>query len=126
MQNYLAKMYFRNKDVPLSAIKATLQLVAPSCVSNVFYMGKTEMENVVDADHEIIKKNLDKLLFYYGQDDPWCPVEYYQDMKKRYPTGDIHLCDKNFDHAFVLESSCDMATVLHKLLQKKLPQIFGS
>lgn len=40
--------------------------------------------------------------------DPWCPVQYYKDMVKAHPKADIRLCDNEFDHAFVLESSIGM------------------
>ena len=57
----------------------------------------------------MIEQNLKKLIFYYGATDHWAPVSYYEDMKKKFPDGEIYLCERKFKHAFVLESSEEVA-----------------
>lgn len=32
---------------------------------------------VRELPDDVIRKHLHKLMFYYGQGDPWCPVQYY-------------------------------------------------
>lgn len=67
------------------------------------------MQEVVEADYDVIERHESKLTWYYGSNDHWCPVEYYEDMKASFPLMDIHLCRSKFEHAFVLNSSQDMA-----------------
>ncbi len=123
LQKYLARWYFRGQSIPECTIGATLRLIDPSVVANVLYMGKTEMEEVVEVDHDVIRANIHKLMFYYGSNDPWCPLDYCTDMRSSHPSADIKLCKKGFDHAFVLEYSREMAAVLWSWLIEKMPQL---
>ena len=36
----------------------------------------------------------------------------YEDMKKKFPDGEIYLCERKFKHAFVLESSEEVAEMV--------------
>lgn len=57
-------------------------------------------------DSRLLDRNIDKLRFYYGATDHWCPVEYYHDMKKRYPTHNhMYLCEGGHRHAFIIDAS---------------------
>ncbi len=123
LKKYLAGCYFRGLSFPEFAIQATLKLVDPSVVANSLYMAKSEMEEVVEADHDVIRANVHKLMFYYGSNDHWCPREYCTDMKTSHPSADIKLCEKGFDHAFVLEYSREMATLVWSWLTEKMPHI---
>uniref|UniRef100_A0A9L0KBA1 Lipid droplet-associated hydrolase n=1 Tax=Equus asinus TaxID=9793 RepID=A0A9L0KBA1_EQUAS len=72
-----------------------LNLLEPFCLVNAAYLASQEMMEVVKRDNETIKEHLSKLTFYYGTVDAWCPKEYYEDMKKDFPEGDIRLsCHK--------------------------------
>lgn len=50
-----------------------------------------------------------QLIFYYGADDHWCPLQYYRDMKQDFPQGDLRLCERGFRHAFVLDAGTHVA-----------------
>ena len=65
-----------------------------------------------------IEQNLKKLIFYYGTTDHWAPVSYYEDMKKKFPDGEIYLCERKFKHAFVLESSEEVAEMVAPWIQE--------
>lgn len=121
---YMTKMYFMG-TVPESAVEATLRLINPSCVYNSIYLARHEMKEVMTADHDLIEKHKDKLMFYYGTSDHWCPLEYAHDMKKAHPDADIHICERGYQHAFVLKDSVGMAELLWDLLAKKMPHIFN-
>ncbi|KAL1783411.1 lipid droplet-associated hydrolase [Sigmodon hispidus] len=95
----------------------------PFCLANAAYLGGQEMIHVVKRDDQIIKELLPKLTFYYGRTDGWCPVKYYEDMKKDFPEGDIRLCEKGIPHAFVLGFSQEMATIVADWMNNKLPQM---
>jgi hypothetical protein len=76
------------------------------------------MELVKEPDFETISEHVDKLFFYYGANDHWCPVEYYSQMKDVFPKGHIHLCHHGFEHAFCLSSSDHMAGIVHSWLSE--------
>ena len=68
---------------------------------------------------QLISDHIDKLIFYYGASDPWVPRSYYNEMVHRFPNAQIHLCDKNIKHAFVLESQETMAEIVSTWINKK-------
>lgn len=98
-------------------------LLQPFCLANAAYLGSQEMIQVRKRDDEIIKEHLPKLTFYYGKTDGWCPVKYYEDMKKDFPEGDIRLCEKGISHAFVLGFSQEVAAIVADWMNHKLPKI---
>ena len=87
-------------------------------------MAHTEMINVSgDADHVIIDTYAEKLMFYYGTVDQWCPVSNYKNMKTKHCNIDIQLCERKIEHAYVLTSSEEMAEIIHDYLSKKFPKM---
>ncbi|KAG7466031.1 hypothetical protein MATL_G00160510 [Megalops atlanticus] len=95
-----------------SIIPATVSLINVDCAANAMYMGSQEMVQVLDRDNSTIHQNLDKLIFYYGACDHWCPVQYYHDIKKDFPDGNIQLCKRGIRHAFVLDAGEKMASMI--------------
>ncbi|XP_057715329.1 lipid droplet-associated hydrolase isoform X2 [Corythoichthys intestinalis] len=87
-----------------AVVRATVGLLSGDSAANAVYMGGQEMRKVLERDNMTIKKNLEKLIFYYGATDHWCPVQYYHEIKKDFPTGDFRLCENGFRHAFVLDA----------------------
>ncbi|KAJ7351004.1 hypothetical protein OS493_037361 [Desmophyllum pertusum] len=85
-------------------------------------MAQDEMKEVVHPDDEVIEQNLKKLIFYYGATDHWAPVSYCEDMKMRFPEGEIYLCERKFQHAFVLESSEEVAEMVASWIQGVIAQ----
>ena len=70
-----------------------------------------------ERDDHTIATHIDKLIFYYGANDKWCPVSYYEDVKQEHGhrTGShIELCCKGIEHAFVLHHSSDVAHLVAK------------
>jgi len=115
VRRQIIKQYFQ-EDVSECAMRATVRVWNPISVLNTFYMAKTYIKVLYEADYDIIEKHLDKLLFYYGTTDGWVPIKFYENMKKRFPSGNIHLCDREIRHAFVLDSSEEMAETVWKWL----------
>ncbi|XP_014663826.1 PREDICTED: lipid droplet-associated hydrolase-like [Priapulus caudatus] len=111
------RWYFRGRNVHISAVRATEQLLDKSAAQNSLYMANDEMQQVAAADIETIQRHLPSLIFYYGIDDHWCPVSYYQDMRELFPHGDIILCEDGIAHAFVLENGPQMALKLAQWLE---------
>uniref|UniRef100_M3ZDT1 Lipid droplet-associated hydrolase n=1 Tax=Xiphophorus maculatus TaxID=8083 RepID=M3ZDT1_XIPMA len=79
---------------------------------NSMYLGGQEMRMVQERDNVTIQKNLDRLIFYYGATDHWCPVSYFQDMRRDFPHGDIRLCERGVRHAFVLDAGQEVAQMV--------------
>ena len=102
----------RGKNVPQQAIDGTLRLASPTALGNSAHLANIELQTVNEADYDCIGSYIHKLFFYYGSRDHWCPVEFYENMKSRFPDGDIYLCTRGFEHAFVLESSLEMAELV--------------
>lgn len=121
IKSILIKTYFWFMNLENEHIKT--YCLEPFCLANVAYLGGQEMMKVVERDNEIIKEHLSKLTFYYGTIDGWCPVSYYEDIKKDFPGGDIRLCEKKIPHAFVLSHSQEMATMLSDWLKDDLSKI---
>ncbi|XP_070533901.1 lipid droplet-associated hydrolase-like [Ptychodera flava] len=115
--------YFRGRNVAPCTYNATMNLFSPVCVSNQMYMAACEMKEVVLPDLETIRHHLPKLLFYYGATDHWCPVSYYEKMKRIFPHGDIRLCKRGFKHAFCLESSEEMADMVWSWIKDEVTKI---
>nr|XP_018908441.1 PREDICTED: lipid droplet-associated hydrolase isoform X1 [Bemisia tabaci] len=99
-------------------LTATDKLVDPVVVKNVFFLANDEMGKIKDLDTETIEKNLSKLRFYFGTTDGWCPVSYYENLRKKCPQADAILCPSNIKHAFVISSSHDMADLISKWIKE--------
>ncbi|XP_074608459.1 lipid droplet-associated hydrolase-like isoform X2 [Acropora palmata] len=107
------------KNLIIGSVESVLKLLTPQSIIGVVTMADNEMKEVVNRDDVVIEKNLDKFIFYYGVIDNWTPVSYYEDIRKRFPDGEIYLCQKNFQHAFVLESSHEVAEMVSSWIQKE-------
>lgn len=95
-----------------SVLQPTVGLLDGDCAANSIYMAAQEMYEVLERDNITIKNNLNKLIFYYGATDHWCPLQFYYDMKQDFPQGDLRLCEKGFRHAFVLDAGREVAKML--------------
>ncbi|XP_028927830.1 lipid droplet-associated hydrolase isoform X3 [Ornithorhynchus anatinus] len=119
----LARLLLRGLNINVNneiTVPASLTFLQMPCLANAAYLGSQEMRDVVKRDSVTIKENIKKLTFYYGAKDPWCPVEYFEDIKKDFPEGDIRLCEKGFPHAFILHHSQEMADMVSEWLQDDL------
>ncbi|XP_075057479.1 lipid droplet-associated hydrolase isoform X2 [Mixophyes fleayi] len=113
MKTSLVKFALRGiNSVDEACVAASLNLFRMECAANAMYMGSQEMVKVMERDSETIKQNVNKLIFYYGAKDAWCPVQYYEDIRKDFPKANILLCDKGIRHAFVLDSGKEVAAMI--------------
>ena len=111
----LIKWHFGEGHATCS-IDGTLKYLSPSVLSNSAYLANQEMQQVDKVDVATIAANIDRLFFYYGVCDLWCPTDYYQSMKSEFPDAEIHLCSDGLEHAFVLRSSARMAEIVTEFL----------
>lgn len=75
-------------------------------------MAKCELEQVVDLDTSTIKNYLEKLYFYFGTKDGWCPLNFADGMKAAFPNLNHKVCSNGYEHAFVLENGIGMANFI--------------
>ena len=106
--------------MPESVYAATLSLINPFSVGNSLFMAHHEMQTVKALDSKLIEENLDRLSFYFGRTDHWCPKEYFYDIKKNFPSLDARLCENGYSHAFVLGESVHMADVVAEWVKQYL------
>lgn len=86
-------------------------------MKNLLQMANEEMFVVRKRSDQLIERFLDRLTFYYGENDHWVPHDIVREMKTRYPKGDIHQCTNKYLHAFVLRHSKELANfVFHRLV----------
>lgn len=116
VKRFLVERCFR-VGITRCAVEATVKLLSPSAYGNSVYLASIEMQSVCELDIETVEKNIERLCFYYGTGDAWCPVDYHHSMIRLFPSADIHLCSHNIEHAFVLRDSEKMAAILSDLLK---------
>ena len=92
--------------------QAAMDLVNYEGVQMACYMGYTELLQVDEPDIDSLRLFSDKIRFYNGSSDPWCPLEYPTHLKEKVPELDITFCQKNIPHAFVLGRSDDVANIV--------------
>ncbi|XP_006835314.1 PREDICTED: UPF0554 protein C2orf43 homolog isoform X3 [Chrysochloris asiatica] len=121
IKSFIIRSFGQARSIPDECM--CMSPLDPFCLANAAYLGGQEMVQVVERDNETIKKHLSKLIFYYGTIDRWCPKEYYDDIKKDFPEGDIQLCEKKIPHAFILSHSQAMAEMAADWLKDDLSKI---
>ncbi len=99
-------------ELSASCREATLDLINPVSVHNMLFLAHTELEQVLEPDYQVIKHFKGKLKFYYGSDDHWVPVSFYENLLKNVPEVDAQLCEHAHPHAFVLSASVHMAEIV--------------
>lgn len=101
-KQYFLKHYFHTtpEDHLEHITQATINIDS-KCMYNILCMADQEMKEVVEPPLDVIDRNIDKLVFYYGDEDRWTVKSCYENMKARYPDKDINLCKNKFPHAFV-------------------------
>lgn len=105
--------------VPECIADGVLRLASPTALRNCASLANNEMHVVHEADYDTLSSHIDKIHFYYGAKDHWCPVEYCHRMKDRFPDAEIDLCKNRIAHAFVLNSSAEVAAMLWNWIETK-------
>jgi pimeloyl-ACP methyl ester carboxylesterase len=84
-------------------------LLSANATHNALFMAYHEMREILALDHSTISRHVDKLLFYFGSGDRWCPPEYAKAIMAAYPRAHAILCSEGIKHAFVLGGAEAMA-----------------
>lgn len=115
---FLIYIYFWVFSIPKIFTGTTLKYLTPSVIEKVVFLANDEMDVVKELEADTIANNIDLLKFYYGTKDGWVPVQYYNEIKERFPKIDATLDDKGIYHAFVLRSWEEMGLVVAKWFEE--------
>uniref|UniRef100_A0A8B9KF53 Lipid droplet associated hydrolase n=1 Tax=Astyanax mexicanus TaxID=7994 RepID=A0A8B9KF53_ASTMX len=98
----------------LKNVKHLDTLIVPPTASliNVDCVGKSSTFPPPESDNGLV--------FYYGATDHWCPVQYYYDLRRDFPDGDIRLCERGHRHAFVLDAGQEMGEMTTEWIREEL------
>lgn len=112
IQRRLIQYHLRSFNTPECSITASMSLFNPVCVDHATYMAKQELFVVDQLQVDLLKQHIDKMSFYFGSVDKWCPKEYCFALQEKFPDADIRLCQMDFSHAFVLDAGKEMADIV--------------
>ena len=74
---------------------------------------QSDWSKVVERDDDLISRHAEKLIIYYGNKDPWCTADMYEEVSKLHgDAAHVHLCQRDIEHAFVLGHSVETADMV--------------
>lgn len=121
VQNLLVRLYIFLATACTSPHQTSLRGAAnyfrPDCLMACFVFTRDIIQSVRDRDNATIGNHADKLTVYYGRNDHWSPVEYYDDLRRTFPNADVRLCERGFRHAFVLDRSVEVAVMVREWIE---------
>lgn len=95
-----------------TCVQTSVELINPKVIKNILYLAKTELDTVLDLNYEDVKNLNDKLWFFYGNSDPWVPLDYVEKLKQNVPGVNAQVCQSDIPHAFVLSHSSEVARIV--------------
>ncbi|EFX87830.1 hypothetical protein DAPPUDRAFT_306361 [Daphnia pulex] len=93
-------------------VRTTMRLLHPQALERSLFMAHDELKVVGELNADDIRLHSDRLVLYFGTKDHWCPMEYCQNLQRQVPEARAIVCPHGFEHAFVLQSSQQMATIV--------------
>ncbi|KAK7573811.1 hypothetical protein V9T40_011002 [Parthenolecanium corni] len=104
---------------PNHVVEAGLKLVQPTILGNVFHLFKTELNQIKELDVATLNKHKKKLKFYYGTNDGWSPLIFYENLIKNIPDMDAVVCQNGMSHAFSIRSAPVMAGLISQWIEER-------
>jgi len=101
-------------------LRTTRKLLHPQALERCMFMAHNELQVVGELDAEEIRKISDRLTLYFGTKDHWCPLDFCHNFQQQVPEAKAIVCPHELEHAFVLKSSHQMASIVSEWLQQKL------
>jgi len=111
--SYIWKYYFSKSPLEhFDCLTEGMMLLNEKCLYNLLQYARYEMNKIQEPPLDLISKNINKTVFYYGAKDSWNVENCYQNMAARYP-GKVHLLPPHVKHAFVEHASDEVASLVH-------------
>lgn len=104
MKKWLCSWHMNHPNVPDCVLSAAAELPHLHVFRNIIHMSSDEMQKIVDLDHTLLSLP-EKLMFYYGTIDGWCPLAYGENMRLLVPTEQVLIDEEKCEHAFVIRDS---------------------
>lgn len=120
VQSFMIRAFGLLYGIPARSVKAVQDMLNPKVLDRVIKLAREEMKNVKEAEHDTISKYADKLWFYYGANDGWTPVKYYKNMILKHPDLNAQICQRGFQHSFVLKNDTDMGHIVGDLINEDM------
>ncbi|XP_018056446.1 PREDICTED: lipid droplet-associated hydrolase [Atta colombica] len=118
LQTFMIRTFGLFFGIPDRSVRAVREMLDPRVLSRIINLAKEEIKYVKEADHETISKHADKLWLYYGTKDGWAPVKYYKAIISKHPGLNAQLCQRGFQHTFVLKDDVDMGHIISDLINE--------
>lgn len=99
-------------------VAGTKTLLDSRVVFNVLRMLMDELEMVNDPDLTVFERYGSRMTLIYGNNDGWCPKEFYESALQRQLASKILMCSYNVEHAFVINHSHDVAEMVSSELNE--------
>lgn len=68
---------------------------------------------------QTLDKHKKKLKFYYGTNDGWSPLVFYDNLVKNIPDVDAVVCQNGMAHAFTIKSAPAMADLISQWIEER-------
>lgn len=107
--------WFQSVRCDSELVASTMTVLHPNVFSKVATMANYEMAQVRAPDYKFIRKNKSRLTFLYSTEDKWTPISYFEGLVSAVRGVDATLM--NYDHAFVLKSSQNVAQLVFEWIQ---------
>ncbi|XP_023935786.2 lipid droplet-associated hydrolase [Bicyclus anynana] len=114
----LIGIYLWTKSLSPKLNCAIMKILNPDIVENVFYLAFNEMDTVLSLNIEGINKIKHLTNVVYSIKDGWAPTEYMEELKQFTPHLQMIEVQK-VEHAFVLKSSEEVATIVADFIKTK-------
>ena len=111
-------MYFNGVREHHSTLEAVQTLLTYTSMDNMLQMGRELTTTINELDQTCVEENLHKLVFCYGRRDPWVPPSRHQELARKFPGARIEYAGEGVRHAFILDSSEEMARRVWKWLEE--------
>ncbi|CAB3407580.1 unnamed protein product [Caenorhabditis bovis] len=111
MRKFLVRLNLRDPSIPTEIVDAATEIVGMNVFRNIVHMSNDELEQVVELDESLIEHN-DRIHFYYGVKDGWCPIRHGRDMLERLGDEHVTLDEHDCEHAFVIKEGEIVARIV--------------
>jgi len=101
-------------------LRTTRKLLHPQALERCMFMAHDELQVVGELNAGELRKFSDRLTLYFGTKDHWCPLDYCRNFQEQVPEARAIVCALELEHAFVLKSSQQMASIVSEWLHQKL------
>ncbi|KAF2367426.1 Lipid droplet-associated hydrolase [Trinorchestia longiramus] len=105
-------------------VTGVIEMIHPVMLKRVLNTLQEEIENVKELDIATIEHNRQKMVFYYGSYDGFCPKKYLFELRERVPDVNAYLCKDSLHHVYVTHTSGQMAHIMGNIMEgsEKKPQ----